>query len=161
MLLRLLNHARHHAVGYVALFIALGGTSYAAVSIPNGSITPAKLNANSIGGYVRVWAHVNASGRILSGSPGARAVHQNDTAPAGPNYVVGWSRVKVPSRCAPIVTLDAKGPASSRGATGETFIYARGWEFPGGKRVPSAVGVVIANAVDQNVPENFYLAVVC
>lgn len=161
MLLRLLNHARRQAVAYVALMLALGGTSYAAVSLPNGSITAQKLNRSSIGGYVRAWAHVDSSGRILSGSPGARAVHHSDLAPAGPNYVVGWSRVKLSARCAPVVTLDALGPASSRGSTAETFIYSRSLEFPGGKRVPGGVAVVIANAADQNVPDRFYLAVVC
>jgi hypothetical protein len=65
------------------------------------------------------------------------------------------------SGCALIVTLDARGPASSRGSTAESFIYGRGLKFPGGKRVPIAVGVVVANAADQNVPDSFYLAVVC
>jgi hypothetical protein len=161
MLIRVLDHVRRHAVGYVALFIALGGTSYAAVSLPNGSISAAKFNRYSIGGYVRAWAHVNSSGRVVSGSPGALAVHQNDIAPAGPNYVVGWSRVKLSARCAPIVTLDANGPVSSRGATAETTIYPHKLEFPLRRHVPSAVRMVIANAADQNVPAGFYLAVVC
>jgi hypothetical protein len=70
MLIRVLDHVRRHAVGYVALFIALGGTSYAAVSLPNGSISAAKFNRYSIGGYVRAWAHVNSRGSpVLRGSP--------------------------------------------------------------------------------------------
>lgn len=32
---RLLAHARGQIVGYIALFIALGGTSYAAFALPN------------------------------------------------------------------------------------------------------------------------------
>ena len=67
---RLLNHARRNAIAYLALFVALGGSSYAAISIPNGSITSAKLNKHSIGGYVLAWAHVRADGHVLSGSPG-------------------------------------------------------------------------------------------
>lgn len=53
-------HARSNAVGYLALFVALGGTSYAAVSLPDGSvgnrqlrnhsITPVKLDRSAIGG---------------------------------------------------------------------------------------------------------------
>lgn len=161
MLLRVLDHARRHAVAYVALFVALGGTSYAAVTLPNGSITAAKLNRSSIGGYVRAWAHVNSDGRVVSGSPGARAVHLNDIVPAGPNYAVGWLGVKFPTSCAPIASLDANGPASSRGSTAETFLYSHGVEFPGGRRVRTAVGLVIANTADQNVPDSFYVAVLC
>jgi hypothetical protein len=162
MPLRLLNHARHHAVAYVALFVALGGTSYAAVNLPNGSVTAAKLNRQSIGGYVRAWAHVNSSGWVLSGSPGTRAVHQNDITPAGPNYVVGWAGVRLNARCAPMITLDGNGPVSSRGATAQTVIYSHRWEFPGRRRTtPTAVGIDVSNATDQNVPNGFYLVVVC
>lgn len=161
MLLRVLHHARRHTIAYVALFVAMGGTSYAAFTLPNGSITAAKLNRHSIGGYVRAWAHVNSNGEVLAGSPGAKAGHLTDITPAGPNYVVGWSGIKLSGGCGPMVTIDANGPASSRGATAETLIYSHKFEFPGGKRVPSAVGVVVANAADQNVPDGFYVAVVC
>jgi hypothetical protein len=37
VLYRLLNHVRRHAVGYVALFVALGGTSYAASQVADKS----------------------------------------------------------------------------------------------------------------------------
>jgi hypothetical protein len=55
---RILNHLRGNAVGYVALFAALGGTSYAAVTLApgsvksrqlaNGAVTHAKLARNSV-----------------------------------------------------------------------------------------------------------------
>jgi hypothetical protein len=58
-LTRLGRHIRGNAVGYVALFVALGGTSYAAVrlapgsvttrALANGAVTNAKLAANSVG----------------------------------------------------------------------------------------------------------------
>jgi hypothetical protein len=77
-------HVRRNGVAYLALFVALGGTSYAAVNLPsgsvgtpqlkNGAVTPAKLNARVIGGSVRDWATVSRSGRILGGSTGAKAV---------------------------------------------------------------------------------------
>ena len=38
LMTRLLAHARRNAVAYVALFVALGGTSYAAFSLPAGSV---------------------------------------------------------------------------------------------------------------------------
>jgi hypothetical protein len=56
---RILDHLRGNAVGYVALFAALGGTSYATVALPdgsvhspqlaNGAVTHAKLARSSVG----------------------------------------------------------------------------------------------------------------
>ena len=37
---RILNHARGNLVAYIALFVALGGTSYAAFGLPAGSGHP-------------------------------------------------------------------------------------------------------------------------
>jgi hypothetical protein len=43
------RHLRHNAVAYLALLVALGtGTAYAATSIPNGSVTAAKLHTNAV-----------------------------------------------------------------------------------------------------------------
>ncbi|MGB0094945.1 MAG: hypothetical protein WBP81_20725 [Solirubrobacteraceae bacterium] len=62
-MLKTYTFMRHNAIGLLALFIALGGTSYAAFVLPAGSVgtpqlrnhsvTPIKLDRNSIGGYVR------------------------------------------------------------------------------------------------------------
>ena len=161
---RLLDHARRNAIAYLALFVALGGSSYAAISIPNGSITSAKLNKHSIGGYVLAWAHVRADGHVLSGSPGAVATYAGSlagTSPAVPNYVVGWRGVKVPGRCAADVTVDDTGPLSSRGSTAEANIFPKlRFVGPAGK-TNGQVMVDIANSSDENVPDNFYVAVVC
>ncbi len=35
---RLIHHIRGNVVAYLALFVALGGTSYAAVSVPRNSV---------------------------------------------------------------------------------------------------------------------------
>ena len=103
---RILDHIRSNIVGYVALFVALGGTSYAAMSLPagsvgtqqlrngavtskklaNGSITPGKLDARTLGGSVRHWARINQSGQVLSGSRGAHG------SVAGNEYTVTWGR---------------------------------------------------------------------
>ena len=55
-----LRHLRSNVIAYLALFIALGGTGYAAVSIPKGSVgtnqlknhavTPIKFDRGSIAG---------------------------------------------------------------------------------------------------------------
>ena len=74
----ILGHLRANAVAYLALFVALGGTSYAAVVLPadsvgraqlrngavsnaklaDGAVGPAKLNPALIGGSIRAWAWV-------------------------------------------------------------------------------------------------------
>src|ERR671927_187601 len=56
--MHLVQHLRHNAVAYLALFVALGGTSYAAIKLPANSVgtkqikrkavTPAKLSASTI-----------------------------------------------------------------------------------------------------------------
>ena len=43
-----LTHLRKNVVAYVALFVALGGTSYAAVSLPAGSVGNRQLKNHSI-----------------------------------------------------------------------------------------------------------------
>ena len=46
---QLLSHLRRNVVAYLALLVALTtGTAYAAASIPNGSVTAAKLHANAV-----------------------------------------------------------------------------------------------------------------
>jgi len=102
----ILNHVRTNLVGYIALFVALGGTSYAAMSLPagsvgtkairngavtskkiaNGSITPAKLDSRAIGGSVRHWAFVNEDGTVIGGSRGTRV----SRGPNGAPYYVSW-----------------------------------------------------------------------
>jgi len=43
------THLRNNLVAYVALAVALGtGSAYAAASIPNGSVTAAKLHTNAV-----------------------------------------------------------------------------------------------------------------
>jgi hypothetical protein len=83
---RLLQHIRSNAVAYVALFVALGGTSYAALKLPansvgnrqikNHSITPNKLDPSKIGAVVRYWAVLNAGSnnteQVGSSRPRAR-----------------------------------------------------------------------------------------
>ncbi len=80
----LTHHVRSNAIAYLALFVALGGTSYAALELPANSvggrqirnhvISPVKLNPKYIAGSVRAWASVNAKGKIVASSGGASIV---------------------------------------------------------------------------------------
>jgi len=78
-------HLRANAIAYLALFVALGGTGYAAVSIPagsvgtrqlrngavtakklaNGSVAPAKLSS---AGSVVFWAKIVRGGQVIASS---------------------------------------------------------------------------------------------
>ena len=81
---RVLNHLRSNVVAYLALFVALGGTSYAAISLPAGSvgnrqlknhsISPIKFDRGSIAGYVRDWAEIDPSGQLVASRPQAHLV---------------------------------------------------------------------------------------
>ena len=103
-MLKTLTFIRHNAIALLALFVALGGTSYAAFSLPagsvgtkqlrngaatsgkiaNGAITPVKFDPSLVGGAIRHWAHVSQAGTLLGGSKGARAS-------GGPIFHVNWA----------------------------------------------------------------------
>lgn len=59
-------HVRRQAVGYLALFVALSGTTYAAVNLPNRSITGKKIARNTI-----------AAGNLKTNAVTARAIRRN------------------------------------------------------------------------------------
>jgi hypothetical protein len=103
----LLRHVRSNAVAYVALFVALGGTGYAALRLPansvgnrqiqNGAITPVKIDRHLITGSVRAWAEVSASGKLLAGEGSPKAVARTGAGALG-QYLVTWSTDSF-SRC--------------------------------------------------------------
>ena len=108
---RILTHLRNNIVGYLALFVALGGTSYAAASLPAGSvgaaqirnraIDPAKLDPSVITGSVRAWAVVGSAGHVIAG--GGKPHVGNPAVPG--SYEIRWG-VKVGSRCSTVATID-------------------------------------------------------
>ena len=85
---RALNHFKSNVIAYLALFVALGGTSYAAATLgagsvgtrqlKNHSVTPVKLQKGSIAGYVRDWAKIDAIGRVTASRPRAHMVAWNE-----------------------------------------------------------------------------------
>ena len=96
---RLLHYFRTNAIGTIALFVALGGTSYAAIAIPagsvgtrqlhNGAVTSSKLaknavsavnlNPSSIAGTIADWAQIRADGHVTTSSPKATVVFSDST----------------------------------------------------------------------------------
>jgi hypothetical protein len=167
MMIRLVSHVRSNAIAYLALFIALGGTSYAAVrlapgsvgtvqlrngavtarKIAKGAITPTKLNAKAIGGSVRHWAQINADGTIASSSSRA---HVSASTPGG--YVISWSDT-FPHTCAVIAT-----PLGSQALGGASSGYANA-HIAGAR--PTSVWLDTYNAQGQLSPTAFSVAVIC
>src|SRR2546421_7624502 len=107
---RILSHLRGNVVAYLALFVALGGTSYAAVALPansvgarqirNHSITPVKLNPRRIGASVRAWAVIQDGTKVVAARPRARIVSWDPTFAAG---VVSWGSA-VSRSCFPLAS---------------------------------------------------------
>ncbi len=107
---RILNHARTNFVAYIALFVALGGTSYAAFSLPANSvgrrqiqsraIDPGKLDPNTIAASVRAWAVIVWTGawRVQSSSSD---IHIARTAQG---EVVSWRHTRFARNCLASVT---------------------------------------------------------
>jgi hypothetical protein len=117
---RLLSHLRGNAVAYLALFVAMGGTGYAATNLParsvgnrqlrNHSINPDKLNPRYIHGSVRIWASVSASGKVIAGGRGVTVIPQGEV-PG--DYLISpssGSATAIPRRCAAIASVDDAAP---------------------------------------------------
>jgi hypothetical protein len=170
---RLVAHVRHNVIAYLALFVALGGTSYAAISLPrnsvgtpqlrNGAITPAKINGREIGGTVRAWAIVGAGAKLIAGNP-RPSVGNSGLGPG--SYSVVW-----PSRfardCATVGTVDDRSPVTERvpvsGVASQPVIagYVSQVETsPYGKK-QSSTTVVTFDQAGQVTPLGFDVAVIC
>jgi hypothetical protein len=122
---RVFSHIKSNAVAYLALFVALGGTSYAALRIPAGSvgarqlknhsITPIKFDRSAIGGYVRYWAKIDAAGTISASRPRAHLVDWiNQPTATFPGGLVSWNKA-IPSACFALATT--AGPSDTGGVT--------------------------------------------
>jgi hypothetical protein len=113
---RVVTHLRSNVVAYLALFVALGGTSYAALNLPansvgtkqlkNGSVTPAKLDPTNISGSVRAWAEITPM-------PKPKVVEGKDVSEvklirfgSGQVYKILW-KDPLPAHCPAVATVDA------------------------------------------------------
>ena len=158
-----LTFIRHNAIALLALLVALGGTSYAALSLPAGSVgttqlrngavtsrklakqavTAASLDPKSIAGYVADWAQINASGQVTSSSPRAKAVV---VIPGRGLYRVSWNR-SIPRNCIalanPANVVPTLGPptADTAGPDGGTVLVET--YDASGNNVPETVNVIV------------------
>jgi hypothetical protein len=172
------THLRSNIVGYAALFVALGGTGYAAVSIPRGSVgaaqlrnhsvTPVKLNPADITGSVRAWAVVKADGTVI-----ASGGHPTVTAISGVpgEYSIQWG-VVLPRTCTTVANVDIHSPAPTETVPlpgGTTQSVAAGYisevnsqPFPKqSQKTEYATTFTTLNQSGQPTPLAFDVAVIC
>ena len=127
---KLLTHVKHNVVAYLALFVALGGTSYAAISLPAGSVGSkqlrsgavtnkklakgavgaADLDRTTVGGYVRGYVQISALGQILASRPAAKVVVWHTAGP-DPGGTIQWTQ-RMPSSCFAMATAVYRGGTS-------------------------------------------------
>jgi hypothetical protein len=82
----MIGHLRRNVVAYIALFVALGGTSYAAVALPRGSVGTAQLKKGAVTGS-KVKAHSLTATDFRTGS--LRSGAKGDTGAQGPKGDTG------------------------------------------------------------------------
>jgi hypothetical protein len=176
---RLIAHLRANMVGWVALFVALGGTGYAAIRIPrnsvgptqirNRSITPVKFNPSSIGGSVRAWAIVRADGGVMA-SGGKPTVSVSADAPG--TYGIQWG-VNLPKTCATVANVDARSPAPTEtvsipGGTTQSVVagyasqvHTQTYTRSTRPHRVSVTGLITLNQVGQPTALAFDVVVIC
>ena len=148
---RILSHLRANTVAYLALFIAVGGTSYAAFSVPansvgtrqirNHSITPIKFDPGKIGAYVRAWAVIENGTQVVAAKPRARVISWDPSFAAG---VVSWGSA-ITRACFPLTSAGRDFIQAAilpgRGSSAEVHyqVYSSSGQFD-----PTAVTTFIA-----------------
>ena len=159
MIKRLIHHANRHSIAYLALvcsMLALAGASYASLHIPNGAvgekqlknhvIDPVKWDPTYVTAFIRRWAHVDASGRLLNSSPFAQSAIVGVTV----SYDVTWGDA-FSGNCMPLTTVE--GGQASAGFANAHVITQR--------NNATLVNVRTYNPQGQAAAEPFYLSVTC
>jgi Collagen triple helix repeat (20 copies) len=112
MLFAALRHIRRNFVSYLALFVALGGTSYAAVKLPRNSVGSSQLRNNAVTSR-KVRDHSLLTRDFKAHQlPAGR---QGEAGPAGPQGARGAAGTSGPQG-----SRGATGPTGPQGATGAT-----------------------------------------
>jgi hypothetical protein len=159
----LLRYVRANAIAFLALFVALGGAGYAAISIPrnsvgaaqlrNHSIDPVKFDSKFIGGSVRAWAYVSATGKAyISHGFGAIGEHR-----ASPGFYGLDLKVDKVSGCAATASVEFDDRV---GDSGNGYAVASPPQGRPGSRVPG-LSVATFDAAGNEIPRPFVVEVLC
>lgn len=151
---RLLTYVRRHHLGLLALFIALGGTSYAAVKLPSNSVGSAQIRTGAVGSSeVRdgtLTAKDFKKGTVAQGAAGA-------TGPQGPKGETGAQGEQGPAGKIETIAVRAQQSGNSQliandpdaaGVVPVTFsgtTYDTSAFFDAGRTVPDFFGTPIAS----------------
>jgi hypothetical protein len=151
---RIAQHLRSNVVAYVALFVALGGTSYAALRLPPGSvgtrqlrdhsITPIKLDPKKTGAYIRAWAIIQNGRTVIASRPKAKVLGWDAFFAAGD---VSWNP-GISGSCFPL----ASG--------GDDFVQTAIQDGPHKSHV-AHINVFTANGAPDPNPPITYVAIMC
>jgi hypothetical protein len=119
------------AVSLIALIVAMGGTSYAAIKLPRNSVGAAQLKRNAVtSSKVRNGSLVKAdfkAGQLPGGPQGPQGL-QGPAGPAGPGGKNGATNVAFVDSAGQIVTNGADGfdnvacPAGAKPTGGGVFV---------------------------------------
>jgi hypothetical protein len=125
---RLLAHVRNSAVAYLALFVALGGTSYAALTISgsqirNRTIDAIKLNPKTISASIRAWVIVQAGANNAGSSASSSRVR---VSAIGNGESITWSRQRFGRNCMASVTPELTPAVGPYGSVTTQFSPAAG-----------------------------------
>jgi hypothetical protein len=120
---RVLNHVRSNLVAYIALFVALGGTSYAAMTISgsqirNRTINAIKLNPDTISASIRAWVIVDAGADSASVGASSTRVQVRATSTG---ETITWPHRRFARNCMAFVTPQFTVPSGPYGAVTTQF----------------------------------------
>ena len=144
---KILAYLRSNAIALLALFVALGGTSYAAFSLPAGSvgarqlrnhsITPVKLDRRFTAAFVRDWAVIDGNGHVLASHPRARTFGFGSTGMGD----VTWGQRPRPG-CFGLATVNDVSPGFAQvfGNPGQLAVQTYGLS---GRLAPATVAVAV------------------
>ena len=123
-----LRHLQRHFVGYLALFVALGGTSFAAATLINGSqIKPHTISENRLtnGAIAALHGAKGAPGAPGAQGPAGPQGAQGPAGVAGPPGISGWQRISATTVPVPHdgsdVAAGAYCPAGKQAISGSYF----------------------------------------
>ena len=127
-MLKTLTFIRHNAISLLALFVALGGSSYAALSISgneirNHTIGAVKLNPASISASIRAWVIVYAGSGSATAGASSSKVHVHAT---GTGEMITWPRQRFDRNCMASVTPQFTVPSGPYGSVSTQFDPAQG-----------------------------------
>jgi hypothetical protein len=125
---RLLDYLGRHHVALLALFVALGGTSYAVTSLPANSVGTKQLQKNAVkstkvkNGSLRLLDFSRTTARKLKGEKGDQGT-RGETGPQGPRGETGPQGGTGPQ--GDVGPSGETGPQGQPGTPGTARAYAR------------------------------------